>query len=359
MNFNPKSLFIVSCMALMINVLGASADFASSDPSGQVNPQTPVIGPPSGADVGRIVRLTSASAVSDFQGNRPEIRRLLASGIQSLTRSSNNFSAWSAIANPQEKIGIFIAPNGWNHPSTLTPIIEEIVSGLTSAGVPASNIFLWSRSHLDTAFLKSSLADIFPTSQFTDAVSAGYDASVTYDSPVKGTLIWSDVEFGDESPFAGRLSHVTTLLTRELDRVIQINSLAADRNAGVRGHIYSLAYASVDNFNRFLSHPGVLAEAAPEIFSLEALADKTCLFITDALIGSVVGNKPGKIHYHPAVSELWLSRDPVALDSYALQRANTIRESINIRPLPPSASDLLSNSQLMQLGSTTFSIHSP
>ena len=316
--------------------------------------ERPVIGPPGEKDLGRIIRLERENAVVEFQGQSEVIKSMVQSGILSLTKSDSLKSGWEKIAAPGERVGVFIAPDGWSDNSTLAPIVESLIQGLQSSGISKDQIFLWSRNPNDLSFLKSELQGILDPKSFLYAVNGGYDSEQTYESPVKGTLIWSDVEFGSEEPSAGRLSYVSKLLINRFDRVIQVGSLASDRVAGIRGHLYSLAYSGVGNFNRFLTHPAILAEAVPEIYALEPLADKTCLFITDALIGSVVGNRPGKIHYHPPVSELWISRDPVALDAYTLKRANELRESIGFNPFPESAGELIYNAELMELGQSTI-----
>lgn len=327
-----------------------SVQCAENDSAKRIPANTPVIGPPDAEDKGRIIRLERKSAVIEFQGQSEVIERMVHSGILSLTRSTSLKSAWSKIAAPGETVGIFIAPDGWNDISTLKPIVESLVQGLQFSGVVKENIFLWSRNPNDLISLKNGLRGILSPNSFLYAVHSGYDLEQAYESPIKGTLIWSDAEFGSEEPSAGRHSYVSRLLTHRFDRVIQVGSLVADRVAGIRGHLYSLSYSGVDNFNRFLTHPRILAEAVPEIYAMEPLADKTCLFITDALIGSVVGNKPGKIHYHPPVSELWISRDPVAIDSYTLKRANELRAKIGFKALPDSAGELIYNGELMELG---------
>jgi hypothetical protein len=317
------------------------------------------IGPPTGADRGRIVRMKRPEAVIDFVGQPSTIRNMLDEGIRALTHQSDTYSAWSSIVSPADRVGIFIAPTGWNDISTLVPIVLETYRGVASVGIPSQRIFIWSRQIDDIRRLRDACSGHIPFSQFVSSVEQGWDKDHTYESPIVGSMIWSDVDFGSEEPDAGRLSHVSKLLTQQLDRIIQINSMTSDRSGGIRGHLMSLSYASVDNFNRFFNPPQILAESVPEIYALNPIADKVCLFITDALVGSVAGNQPGKLHLHPALAEIWVSRDPVALDAYSLHRANSLRSTIGFPELPGSARELISNSAIMELGSdqvSSFSI---
>lgn len=308
------------------------------------------IGPPGPGDAGRIVRVQRMQAVTEFKGNSHIIESMVESGVRGLVAGTEALSPWSSVVSSRDRIGIFIAPQGWSDTSTLAPVVSAVVGGLQKSGVSPYNIFIWSRQSQDIRKLQKDLTGILPATQFTSSVERGYDESVTYDSPIPGKLIWSDHKFGRVPEDSDRVSHVSRLLTHHLDRIIAIGSMTSDASAGVRGHLFSLCYGSVDNFNRFLNHPEILSETVPEVFALPPLADKTCLFITDALIGSVAGNKPGKFHLHPPVCEIWMSRDPVALDAYTLERVNQLRSKIGFGDLPDSSRDLLFNSELMELG---------
>lgn len=308
------------------------------------------IGPPGPMDSGRIVRVQRMEAVTEFRGNSHVIESMVDSGLRALVSGAVGLSPWESVVSRSDRIGIFIAPQGWSDTSTLAPIVSAVIRGLQKSGVSQYNIFVWSRQSRDIQKLQKDLAGLLPQTQFTSSVDHGYDESATYDSPIPGKLIWSDHKFGRVPEDSDRISHVSRLLTHQLDRIIAIGSMTSDTSAGVRGHLFSLCYGSVDNFNRFLNPPEILSETVPEVFSLSPLADKTCLFITDALIGSVAGNKPGKFHLHPPVCELWMSRDPVALDAYTLDRVNQLRSKIGFGDLPDSSRDLLFNSELMELG---------
>lgn len=352
MNFNSHLGKNSGFLALILGVVSFFSIWIShsSEPVNSVSANKPPIGPPEVKDRGRIVQEINPSAVVHYKGQYQQIRFMVQNGIQKLTGSQTRRESWMQIIAPGETVGIFVAPYGWHEGSTLIPIVDEIIQGLQSTGMPTENIFIWSRNPKDTVILKKKPGITLPSSQFIHSVQNGYDSEWVYESPIVGSLIWSDKLFKSEDPDAGRYSHVSQLLTKKFDRIILVNSLSSDRGAGIRGHLFSLCYAGVDNFNRFLNYPGILSEAVPEIFTMEPLADKTCLFITDALIGSVVGHKPGTIHYHPPVNELWLSRDPVALDSYSMMRANSLRKSIGFKEFSAESAELLFNSQIMELG---------
>jgi hypothetical protein len=100
----------------------------------------------------------------------------------------------------------------------------------------------------------------------------------------------------------------------------------------VCGNLYSLAMGSVDNTLRFEASPERLATAVPEIYAKPALSDHVVLNITDALIGQYQGEQLSLLHYATAVNQIWLSKDPVALDVMAIEQLDREREERKLDP---------------------------
>ena len=111
--------------------------------------------------------------------------------------------------------------------------------------------------------------------------------------------------------------------------------------------------ASVDNTLRFQQDPGRLAVAVPEIYALPAVGDRVVLNITDALIGQYEGSVKGLLQYSTVLNQLWFSRDPVALDSLALQELDRERRQIDAPGFMPNL-DLYTNAVILQLGVNDF-----
>ena len=107
--------------------------------------------------------------------------------------------------------------------------------------------------------------------------------------------------------------------------------------------------ASVDNTIRFEGDPDRLAVAVPEIYALPALGDRVVLNITDALIGQYEGGERGLLHYSTVPDQLWFSRDPVALDTMAVQELDRERRAAKAPEFTPHL-EIYTNAVLLQLG---------
>ena len=113
------------------------------------------------------------------------------------------------------------------------------------------------------------------------------------DTAIIGNLVWGDLEFGKKGEGVGRKSFVSRLVSRQITKIISIAPLLNENEAGICGHLYSLAMGSVDNTLRFEGDPDRLAVAVPEIYALPVLGDRVALNITDALIGQYEGGGKG------------------------------------------------------------------
>jgi len=147
----------------------------------------------------------------------------------------------------------------------------------------------------------------------------------------------------------GRKSFVSTLVSREITKIINITPLLNHNEAGVSGNLYSLASGSADNLIRFEYSPATLATAIPEIYSLPALSDHVVLNITDALICQYEGGERGLLHYSATLNQLRFSLDPVALDVLSIQELDRLRQNAHAPSVKPN-SKLYSNAALLQLG---------
>ncbi|HAV65561.1 MAG TPA: hypothetical protein DCY13_24695, partial [Verrucomicrobiales bacterium] len=216
-------------------------------------------------------------------------------------------------------------------------------------GLKATNIIVWDKRIADLgAAGYFELADQFGV-RIAGATSAGWDEDEYYDNPLLGKLIWGDLEFGRESSSAGRRSHLTRLVTEEMDRIIVVSPMLNHNEARVAGCLFSLASGSVDNFLRFEGDSYRLEIAIPEICALEELGDKVALYLVDALIAQYEGGQRSLLHYSWPLQQLRISRDPVALDLLSTHALESLRRT----PLAENVRtnfNLFNNAALVRLG---------
>jgi hypothetical protein len=73
------------------------------------------------------------------------------------------------------------------------------------------------------------------------------------------------------------------------------------------------------------------------------------LNVTDALLGQYQGGPASYLQYATVLNQIWLRRDPVALDTLALKELAHQRKLFDIPP-PQMNYEIYTNAVLLQLG---------
>jgi len=297
----------------------------------------------------RVVIIQDSRATDAFRPRPDRIREMVSEGITNLTKTSSVPDAWRAIVSTQDVVGIkvFSAPGA--NSGTRPAVVAAVVEGLLAAGVTPKHIVVWDKKTTDLRL--AGFYDLAKRYGIRVAGSAqvGYDEKAYYDTPLPGTLIWGDLEFGKKGEGIGRKSFVTRLLTQDISKIINITPLLNHDLAGVTGNLYSLAMGSVDNTVRFETEADHLAQAVPEIYALTNLSDHVVLNITDALICQYEGEERGLLHYSTVLNQLRFSRDPVALDLLSMKDLDGQRRVSDAPKVKPNP-DLYDNAALLWLG---------
>jgi hypothetical protein len=181
------------------------------------------------------------------------------------------------------------------------------------------------------------------------SAAAGYDPTNFYDTPLIGSLVWGDSEFGKTGEGIGRKSFVSKLVSQQMTKIINVTPMLNHNAAGVSGNLYGLTAGSVDNFFRFESDPVRLAKAVPEIYALPALGDKVVVSITDALICQYEGGQHGLLHYSATLNQLRFSKDAVALDMLSVKELDRQRR-LSKSPYVKPNFELFNIAALLELG---------
>jgi hypothetical protein len=299
----------------------------------------------------RVVIIRNENAVSDFQPDAAIAQDMVNRGLTNLTGVATIAGAWRSLVSTQDVVGIKVCAEPGEISGTRPAVAAAVIHGLLDAGVPPEHIVIWDK-HADD--LRA--AGFFRLAaqlgvRASGAADTGYDPTNFYnpDTATIGNLVWGDWEFGNTNKGVGRKSFVTKIISRDITKIISIAPLLNDNVTGVCGHLYSLAMASVDNTLRFAGDPDRLAVAVPEIYALPALGDRVALNITDALIGQYEGGERGLLHYSSVPNQLWFSRDPVALDTLAVQELARERRAAKAPEFTPHL-EIYTNAVLLQLG---------
>jgi hypothetical protein len=303
--------------------------------------------------MGRVLVAEDPAATITFVPQPEPIRRMVENGIIAFTGKPDEKSAWLSLVSTNDKIGIkvFSSPGA---SGTRKAVVEAVARGLINSGVPPKQIIVWDRRLADLR-----QAGFFDLAErlgvrVAGALEAGFDEHHSYDTALIGKLVYGDFEFGKKGENIGRRSYVSTLVTSNMTKIINIPPLLNHNLAGAVGCLHGLAMGSVDNVIRFEADPDRLSSAVPEIFALEPIADHVALNIVDALICQYQGEETTLLHYSTALNELWFSRDPVALDVLSLAELAKQRKQADAPPLRTNL-DILSNAALLDLGTADTS----
>jgi hypothetical protein len=79
------------------------------------------------------------------------------------------------------------------------------------------------------------------------------------------------------------------------------------------------------------------------------LGERVVLNITDALICQYQGEQVSLLHYSTELNQIWISKDPVALDTLGIQELDRERQSKDIESHGDNP-ELYQNAMLMEQG---------
>ena len=299
----------------------------------------------------RVVQVDGVGLQSAFLADDARVAAAFDLGLFALTRTANVSDAWRSLVQTNDTVGIKVFSQPGPLSGTRPAVVAAIVRGLLAAGLPPTQIIIWDKHAADLR-----TAGFFQLgAQFgvrvAGAVEAGYDETNFYlpDSPVVGSLVWGDSEFGKKGDGVGKKSFVSKLVSQQMTKIISVAPLLNENDAGVCGHFFSLTLGSVDNTRRFEGDPDRLSVALPEIYALPSVGDRVVLNVTDALLGQYQGGPASYLQYATVLNQIWLSRDPVALDTLALKELAHQRKLFDIPP-PQMNYEIYTNAVLLQLG---------
>jgi hypothetical protein len=290
----------------------------------------PMTGAP--PDRARVVIAENPRATIAFEPQPKIVQSMVDHGILKLTGKPDLKQAWRSIVSTQDVVGIKVYSGPGANSGTRPAVVGAVIEGLLKAGLPSSHIIIWDKRLLDLRLAGfDDLARRYNVG-LAGAADSGYDENVFYDNSIMGSLVAGDLDFDRSGKTTGRNSYVSKLLTRTLTKIINVSPLLNHNLAGVCGNLYSLAMGSIDNTLRFEASPERLATAVPEIYAKPALSDHVVLNITDALIGQYQGEQMSLLHYSMELNQIWLSKDPVALDVLGIQELERERLERKIQP---------------------------
>ena len=299
-----------------------------------------------------VYRTQNSEAIADYEADSAVVRRMVDDLVMAAKGQSTVSSAWGSLVKPSDVVGIKVSANGAPLFSSHPAVVNAIASGLATAGVPAQNIVVWDREErlLKAAGFRSKNAG------YRLMWSEGnYDPKAVITSAVLGKLIYGDLLFTAKAPDTLRgefraepvvpdkkrvgsidnlsdESHLSSVLTRVVTKVINVPVLSDNAYCGLSGALFNMTIQNLDNWRRLVQAPINGDPSIPEAYADPRIGDKVVFQVMDGLIALYAGAPLGDANYAIHFGTLYASKDPVAMDAVALRRIDEWRLGAQMEP---------------------------
>jgi uncharacterized protein (DUF362 family) len=241
------------------------------------------------------------------------VRTMLRKGMENLTGSAN---PWAQFLSPEDRVGLKINTLGRPLLFTHHELIQAVVDELKEFGIKENNIIVWDRfeKHMaDCEFEFNTTGEgvkCYGTISTDEMISDRLDQDVVYSS---------ENDDPDKREDGGTDSYFTKIFTQECDKIINMPILKDHGLSGVTLSLKNLAYGLCENNARFHGRDHIGPFIA-DFCALPMVKNKVVLHILDGLEGCYDrGPRPRKLRSIFTPKAIWLSSDPVALDSIGLK----------------------------------------
>jgi hypothetical protein len=315
----------------------------------------------------RVVVFENSAVADNFHINGNLLAKNFNRALLAFTKKSTLKEAWQQFVAPQDVVAIHVTTTGGQALGSHHALVEAVIDGLRAAGVAEGNIVVWDKFSDDMQSVGYGAAfrcrSVIP--------GAGFDGGKFYFSDIAGQLIWGDHDFRGKTKFSDDLlslesldalgvattgslagkknteppqvsnrSYYTNLITKRTTKIINIPVMSNDERIGMAGCISSLALASVDNTRRFLNSSDASSEAIAEIYANDEIRKKTVLHIMDGTVAQYAGGPYFVPYYCAQPGLLYISKDPVAIDTLALERIEAWRKAKIVDPIGSDAAHI-------------------
>jgi uncharacterized protein (DUF362 family) len=238
------------------------------------------------------------------------VRKMLSTGMQTLTGAKNARDAWARFFSPSDVVGIKVNCSGAPKVMSTPEVVAGIVENLVGVGLKPGQIFIYER------FL-----DQLSSVHYERYVPAGVQI-LAIETP-RGSILGYDPKTYVEVDFFGEddtRSNLVRLVSERFTKIINVPNMKDHGASGVTGCLKNMAYGNFSNVARShmrektntLSFIGTLA-------AVEPLRSKTVLHVMDGLRGVWHGGpfvRDPRFRFYPKT--MMFSTDPVAIDRLLL-----------------------------------------
>ncbi|PTY05334.1 DUF362 domain-containing protein [Verrucomicrobia bacterium LW23] len=322
--------------------------------------------PPPQRPPGFVAVVERPLSVTRFALDNAEGQDMLNKALLAYTQRATPAEAWQSLGiTPADVVGIKITsggPGGARDIATKQPLVAAIIRGLMSAGVPPRHIIVWDRWAADMRGAGYPPGPGMGGVTYSAITARDYDKEALFIYEVPGALMWGDADFkagsgtdmyemakeygtpgggasGSGSQVSTR-SYFANIVSKKCTKIINVPAFVDNPGTGLNGCMASLALGSVDNNRRMIGDGQWGDPAIADILSKDVLAKKVVLHILDATVAQYAGGPKFNPRNTESFGAILLSRDPVAIDTLALERAEKLRKDHKVVPMGKTAAHI-------------------
>jgi len=256
----------------------------------------------------RVVQIRNSALLDSNRQVNPAIAQgMINKGMLHLTGEPTPEQAWKSLFTSNDMVGIKVNALGGRQIATHPEVVEAVVSGLKSAGVPEKNIIVWDRLTRELS-------------------SAGYSIN-TSNQGVR--CFGTDTGYDPYPEIIGSVgSCFSTIISSQCTALINIPVLKDHDLAGVSLSLKNF-YGAIHNPNKY--HDNNCDPYVADLNTHPYIKDKLRLVICDAVTMLYHGGPAYKPQWAVDYCAVVLSRDPVAIDRIG---AGLIEENRKEKNLP-------------------------
>ena len=289
---------------------------------------------------GRVALVKNTRSVKENAIIEQEVYDMIARSMLELTGEKKLKKAWRKFVSPGERIGLKVNPVAGKSLSTSHEVVRSVIAQLEESGIERSQLTIWDRREFeltDVGFTAENYPGIriVGTEQMDkEGLYYGKDGKLYGEHMIdRDWYFWADVD-GEYDEYTmpymvngGKYSYFTKIVTRELDKIINIPIL---KNAGatVTLALKNLAYGSVSNTGRL--HAKLWNETCAQVCAFAPLRDKVVLNIVDGIRGCFNGGPGANPQFFCDYHTIITGSDAVAVDriGYDIVLAKRIAEGL-------------------------------
>lgn len=307
---------------------------------------------------GKVIHVKNPKSVVNGEPVEPEAYLMIKKAMLELTGQKNLKKAWRMFVKPGERIGLKVNPVAGKLLSTSHAVTKSVIRQLLESGIRKEDIMIWDRRDMelkDVGYTAENYPGIkIAGTELQDDQGAFYDKEGKLygeNNIDKEWFYWADVEGEYDSetmPYminGGKYSYFTKIVTRDLDKIINIPIL---KNAGnsITNAMKNLAFGSISNTGRL--HAQLWNETCAEVCAFAPIRDKVVLNICDGLRGCFNGGPAANPQFICDFNSILVATDAVALDriGYDIVVEKRIAEGIQKTATPEKLKFLAMSSDL-------------